>query len=255
MFNDHVNTLVASVANHYWFVLAVGGISWILSTKYLTPLRKLPGPLFASFSKFPRFFSVLRGRPHEWELEAHRKYGRIVRTGPEQVSVGDPAAINLIYNASDKFVKVCRTTKVSRKSLQNLLTTAQSQFYLPFHIYDEEGMLPDPLVLTDKAMHTRMKRNAYNAYSMGSMLQLEPLLDGVTDRFFTILDKIAESEGEPCDLGKWLRFYATDVIFTVTFGEDLNFMEKGDPIGMMPMLEYIIGDYVAIVSSSPNPGL
>jgi hypothetical protein len=106
-------------------------------------------------------------------------------------------------------------------------------------------MLPDPLVIVDKALHTRMKKNAYYAYSMGAMLQLEPLVDTVTDRFFSLLDK-----RPTCDLGKWLRYYATDVIFAVTFGEDLNFMEKGDPIGMMPMLEYVIGDYVAIVSTA-----
>lgn len=114
-------------------------------------------------------------------------------------------------------------------------------------MHDEEGMLPDPLVLTDKALHNRMKRNAYQAYSMGSMVQLEPLVDGVTERLFKMLDSICESPSGACDLGNLLRYYATDVIFTVTFGEDMNFMEKGDPIGMMPQLEYIIGDYVAVV--------
>lgn len=115
-------------------------------------------------------------------------------------------------------------------------------------VYDEEGMLPDPLVISDKALHTRMKKNAYTAYSMGAMLQLEPLVDAVTDRLFALLDK-----RPTCDLGKWLRYYATDVIFAVTFGTDLNFMEKGDPIGMMPMLEYVVGDYVAIVSCTHVP--
>jgi hypothetical protein len=43
-------------------------------------------------------------------LKLHSKYGRIVRTGPDQVSVGDPAAINIIYNANDKFKKVGEVT-------------------------------------------------------------------------------------------------------------------------------------------------
>lgn len=122
-------------------------------------------------------------------------------------------------------------------------------------LYDEEGLLPDPLVLSDKTLHTRMKRNAYKAYSMSSMLQLEPLVDVVTERFFKLLDEISENPSQTCDLGKWLRYYATDVIFAVTFGEDLNFMEKGDPIGMMPMLEYVVGDYVAIVRQPQPPAL
>lgn len=113
--------------------------------------------------------------------------------------------------------------------------------------HDEEGMLPDPLVLSDKPLHTRMRRNAYNAYSMSSMLGLEPLVNAVTERLFRLLDDISETPSQTCDLGMWLRYYATDVIFSVTFGEDLDFMGKGDPIGMMPLLEYVVGDYMAIV--------
>lgn len=122
-------------------------------------------------------------------------------------------------------------------------------------IYDEEGLIPDPLVLIDKAQHTRMKKNAYSAYSMGSMLQLEPLVDAVTSRFFTILDKVVDTPSRTCDLGSWLRYYATDVIFAVTFGEDLQFMERGDPVGMMPMLEYVAGDYTAIVKTPRRESL
>lgn len=114
-------------------------------------------------------------------------------------------------------------------------------------VYDAEGLLPDPLVLSDKAHHTRMRRNAYNAYSMGAMVQLEPLIDKVTDRFIKLLDELCDKPGSSCDLGEWMRYYATDVIFAVTFGKDLQFMEKGDPIGMMPVLEYVIGDYTGIV--------
>lgn len=72
----------------------------------MTQLRNVPGPFFASCTRLPRFIAVLKGRPHEWELDLHRKYGRIVRTGPDLVSVSDPAEINNIYSASDKFKKV-----------------------------------------------------------------------------------------------------------------------------------------------------
>ena len=95
------------IATQYWLIVFAGIlISWALSKRYLTPLRHIPGPFFASWTRLPRFFAVLVGRPHEWELNLHRKYGHVVRTGPDLVSVGDPAAINVIYNASDKFKKV-----------------------------------------------------------------------------------------------------------------------------------------------------
>ncbi|KAF9888971.1 hypothetical protein FE257_008141 [Aspergillus nanangensis] len=215
----------------HWPLLVLGIIvTSVLAKRYLA-LRNIPGPFIASLTRLPRVIAVLGGRPHEWDLKLHRKYGHLVRMGPDLVSVGDPAAINVIYNASDKFQK--------------------SPFYVPFMIYDEEGLLPDPLVLSDKTMHTRMKKNAYSAYSMGSMLQLEPLVDAVTARLFKSLDEISGTAGHACDLGQWLRLYVTDVIFAVTFGEDMDFMQKGDPIGMMSMLEYIAGDYVAIVGQIP----
>ncbi|KAB5563501.1 cytochrome P450 oxidoreductase [Coniochaeta sp. 2T2.1] len=225
--SEQTAPLLTALAYQYWHVLASAAILlYILSQRVFTPLRKIPGPFIASWTKLPRILTVIGGQPQKWELKLHRKYGRIVRTGPNQVSVGDPAAISTIYNTNDKFKK--------------------SDFYIPFQVFDEEGMLPDPFVLNDKALHTRMKKNAYTAYSMGAMLQLEPLADAVTDRLFAALDK-----RPTCDLGKWLRYYATDVIFAVTFGEDLNFMEKGDPIGMMPFLEYVGGDYTGIVGQVP----
>ncbi len=91
---------------HWPALVSVAVLSWILARRYLTPLRKIPGPFFASWTRLPRIFAVAIGRPHEWELKLHQKYGRIVRTGHDQVSVGDPAMINVIYNANDKFKKV-----------------------------------------------------------------------------------------------------------------------------------------------------
>src|SRR4051794_41123250 len=96
--------LLKELARQYWPVLLSAAVlAWIVSTRYRTPLRNIPGPFIASWTILPRLFRVAIGRPHVWELRLHKKYGRIVRTGPNQVSVGDPAAINTIYNANDKF--------------------------------------------------------------------------------------------------------------------------------------------------------
>lgn len=78
------------------------------------------------------------------------------------------------------------------------------------------------------------------------MVQLEPIVDRLTARFFRLLD--TTFPGQPCDLGLWLRYYATDVIFSLTFGTDIGFMENGDSLQMFPTLEYLLGDYTGIVS-------
>jgi len=37
--------------------------------------------------------------------------------------------------------------------------------------------MPDPFILKDKEMHSRMKRNAANAYSLNALVQMEPYVD------------------------------------------------------------------------------
>lgn len=91
---------------HWILALVALWAARLFYNKYSTPLRKVPGPFWASCSRIPRFFAVLIGRPNEWELNLHRRYGSLVRVGPDLLSVGDPAEINQIYGASTKFKKV-----------------------------------------------------------------------------------------------------------------------------------------------------
>lgn len=70
-------------------------------------LRSLPGPLFARFSGLYRVYMVFGGKGPQEYVKIHEKYGAIVRTGPNQVSVADPSAIPQIYGIGSKFLKVC----------------------------------------------------------------------------------------------------------------------------------------------------
>ncbi len=73
---------------------------------YRTGLRKVPGPLLARFSKLWRFKFVMDGKaPFKYQL-LHKKYGPIVRTGPNTVEISDPTVIPTIYGINTKFFKV-----------------------------------------------------------------------------------------------------------------------------------------------------
>lgn len=69
-------------------------------------LRNVPGPLFAHLTSLYRIKLVWKGGAVENYSNLHRKYGSIVRTGSNHVSVSDPAMIPLIYGISSKFKKV-----------------------------------------------------------------------------------------------------------------------------------------------------
>ncbi|KAH7142147.1 cytochrome P450 [Dactylonectria macrodidyma] len=117
-------------------------------------------------------------------------------------------------------------------------------------LYDEQGLIPDPLVLADKALHSRMKRNGANAYATSALLQLEPLVDTIIERLLWSPDTFAYS-GKMCDIGQHLRFFSIDAIFAMTFGNDLNFVDKGDESGNIKMLQDSL-QYLSTLAFPPS---
>lgn len=64
------------------------------------------GPFLASITNIPRMRWGYSGRAHEIHIELHKKYGNLVRLGPNCISVGDPLAIPQIYGTGANFPKV-----------------------------------------------------------------------------------------------------------------------------------------------------
>ncbi|KAH8197444.1 hypothetical protein TruAng_008375 [Truncatella angustata] len=151
-------------------------------------LHSIPGPFINSISSLPRLWSVWKGTSHLEDVELHKKYGKIVRVSPTIVSVCDLTFFESIYGISSHFYK--------------------AGFYEACRFYDEEGLIPDPLVLADKDMHTRMKRNAANAYSLQALIQIEPLVDQVLKSLLDRFDEIYVSQRKTCDLGQYMLYFA-----------------------------------------------
>ena len=97
---------------------------------YLRPgLRQLPGPFLARFSRIYRFYLVYKGDVPDKYRALHAKYGPIVRTGPNHVSISDPAMIPTIYGVGSKFMKVgvdCLLLKV--QSCRAELSSSRQDF-------------------------------------------------------------------------------------------------------------------------------
>ena len=77
---------------------------WFLNSYFL--LRKIPGPFLAAFSNLPRVSWILSNRAHDIHIDLHQKYGKLVRFGPNMISVGDATEIPNLYSFSGKFTKV-----------------------------------------------------------------------------------------------------------------------------------------------------
>lgn len=83
----------------------------LLAAYYIVPylqkshLRDIPSPSFAAFSNLWLLLQARRGHRFLKVDEAHKKYGKLVRIAPRQVSIADDAAIQAIYGHGNGFLK------------------------------------------------------------------------------------------------------------------------------------------------------
>ena len=115
-----------SLRNYYVCVslLPVAILCYLIYVRYATPLRSVPGPFLASFTRLWKLQKTLRGDFERTNIELHKKYGEmrskttgtywltrlagpIVRIGPNEVSIDDPEeSLRVIYGHGTKFIKV-----------------------------------------------------------------------------------------------------------------------------------------------------
>lgn len=175
-----------SLINTYWIPISLLSVLlYLCYNKYGKGLTNVPGPTAASFTKLWRLRQVAKGRFHEKQIALHRKYGKAVRIAPGVVSIGDPAAIPIIYGLKQDF------TKTGFYPIQAISWKKKPEM----NIFSER----------DPAEHREEKKKVSSAYSLSNLLQSEPKVDSCTELFKSRLDEWAK-DGKPIDLSAWLQY-------------------------------------------------
>ena len=73
-------------------------------------LRHIPGPTLAALTNLARRSWVVAGDVHQKHTDLHRRYGTVVRVGPNAVLISQPAAIDKIYGFKTRLLKVRQET-------------------------------------------------------------------------------------------------------------------------------------------------
>jgi cytochrome P450 len=68
-------------------------------------LRSFPGPFLARISKFWTCHIHVGGEYHRELRKLHKKYGDILRVGPDELDINDVEAIKQLYGTSSKMIK------------------------------------------------------------------------------------------------------------------------------------------------------
>jgi hypothetical protein len=174
----------------FLFTLLVPFLAHAIYLRFLSPLSSIPGPLSASLSRLWLLKHSWDGDMHRTMITLHAKHGKLVRTGPDEVSVSDLTAIKKIYGAGTKFRK--------------------SDWYSVWQGHRKFDLFPE----RDEKIHAAQRRLVSGIYAMKSLEQYQGKVDEAIE---VMVQQMRNKGGETVDLGVWLQLFA--------FGEFSGWME------------------------------
>ncbi|KAF2455785.1 cytochrome P450 [Lineolata rhizophorae] len=191
-----------------WFACGAAVLLWILKRmldEIISPLRKLPGPFMARFSRLWYLKQVWKGNFEQTNIALHRKYGPIVRITPNEYSIDDVEAVRNIYGHGTNFIK--------------------SPWY---YASGRPGQSPSKDLFTDRdaKRHAANRRKVAALYSTTNLMKMEPAISECTDLLTERFLELAKS-GAVVNMQHYLQCFAFDVIGLVTVGNRFGFLDNG----------------------------
>ena len=183
-------------------VLTTTILTKIIYCRYFHPLRHIPGPFLASFTRLWLIGKSCSWNIHRVELELHQRYGSIVRVSPDEIRVADPRHLKLIYGAGTQFSKA------------------------PWY---EALRDPNPASFSllgelDVAKYRYQRRLIRPTFSLQTVKEQESYMDNAMRRYVEKMRALAE---QPQDLVKWMHILSTDLLTETTFGESPRLINSG----------------------------
>lgn len=201
---------------------------------YFHPLAAYPGPWLA---RSGLFFSWTQAqgikRNTLWSLDAaHKKYGKWVRIGYNELSTLDGAAISVLYGTSTRWRKAGFYSLFRSPALgDNLVSPGTHAPGLRMtlrltHTLDthQPVYVLSQFSATDPHVHSTLRRMSASAYTMTSLLRLERGVQRQVNNLLTSLSsRYADRPDKACDIGRILQFLAADVVGALAFGHEDGF--------------------------------
>ncbi|KAF4997961.1 hypothetical protein FGRMN_3481 [Fusarium graminum] len=194
-------------------VLLIPALFFILLTRFAvrsfrSPLRRVPGPGWARLTDGWYFWKVWKGSFQNLNLDLHRKYGSVIRYGPNRYSFNDPEAAKIIYGLGSNFPKSSWYSAWASPGLWSLFSDQSIK------------------------RHSQDRKLYQATYAMSSLVHYEPFVDECAEIFTQRLSEMSGSAANPAvDMRHWFQCYAFDVVGLITYAKRLGFLDSGDDIG------------------------
>lgn len=173
----------------------------VIYCRFVTPLRRIPGPFLASLSEYWLILVDLPGLRTTVIHKLHEKYGPVVRIGPNEVSFSDVSIVKEIYGQQSAYMKA------------------------PW--YDSVSLHPVGIFsMRNKADHSKGRSLLSHAFSQASLNNTIPTICATVKRLSNV---IAESGGHSVDAMAKFRRFALDVVGELFLGASFGALEASEP--------------------------
>ncbi|KAK9783893.1 putative Cytochrome P450 [Seiridium cardinale] len=185
--------------------LAVTSLMLISYRLWFHPLAKVPGPFLQRISGLPRIWQCRNGNRHICEIEAHRKYGSVVRIGPDSLSFSTLSALQTIHAKSANVFK-------------------GDEFY---GLLDGGAEGGQSIQMTQDSEAHAARRRVLDRM-MPSRERAFHIINDLAQQFQTTTWELASGNGGLVDINKVASWYGFDVISTIAFGRSMRMLHSDE---------------------------
>lgn len=198
----HITTIILTIGS----ALIAYTIGLVVYRLFFHPFAKYPGPFLAKISYFHAFYhALIKDTPLE-QMRCHRKYGHVVRYGPNTLIFDQPAARNEIHGIGKNFKK--------------------GRSYIVANPTPE--VPPNIAWQLDYKKHAQRKRIIQQAFSERALRESQVYIKPHIDTLCRII-----ADSPKADDGKWtqaldfhqlLYWLTQDVLTDMVFGRSYNML-------------------------------
>ncbi|KAK4235119.1 Isotrichodermin C-15 hydroxylase [Achaetomium macrosporum] len=227
---------LASLSRTQWISIVLTAISAYLLARsiynfYFHPLAKYPGPRLAAISDLWIAYHSTAGK-WPWALEAViKKYGNVVRIGPNEVVFLEPQAFLDIHSAK-----------------RNLADTFTKTDVVEGLGDDDDGLLWE----RDPVKHRQAAKKMAHAFSAAAIKAKVPTINQHIDYMIGKMRELGAAP-EGVDLRQWIEWLAMDLSADLAYNYEMNQLKrmKNDPFLDMMHSASILTTIIQVTKKYP----
>ncbi|KAI4643954.1 hypothetical protein J4E85_010836 [Alternaria conjuncta] len=212
----------------------VSAIGVAIYRLFFHPLRKIPGPKHFAVSGIPLAIeNSIQGTFAKKVLKYHEKYGDMVRTSPNSISINGTIGWPEVFGLS---------------------RSGRPEFGRWHEFYQGGDTSRKSIFPSSREDHRRQRRVMAHAFSDAAIKGQEALIMEYVDKLFAHLHKDA-AQHTPTDVVKWFNFTTFDIIGDLALGESFHCLDSSDYHPWVSMIFAGIRAGAQIVALMKMPGL